>query len=94
MKEVVPWKCHICAGEFDTPGGGVCSRCNRATCRAHFYQLAKKLKFESMWVCEECLTLDEKKFKKKRWSLKLPDLFKRSRQKIAASWLQQRSRKS
>jgi hypothetical protein len=60
-RAVIPWKCHICGGEFDTPGGGICSRCNRATCRTHLHLLDKKLKSESKWVCKDCIAIAEKK---------------------------------
>jgi hypothetical protein len=57
--DIIPWKCHICNGEFDTPDGGICSRCNRATCRDHLYQLGAR-KMDATWVCQECLTSEEK----------------------------------
>lgn len=59
QKDIIPWKCHICSREFDTPGGGICSRCNHATCRTHLHEIGKKLKLESMWVCDNCLTSEE-----------------------------------
>ncbi len=59
-KEVVPWKCHICQGEFDTPGGGICSRCSRATCREHLHQIGLITKLDAKWVCDNCLTSEEK----------------------------------
>ncbi len=59
-KDVVPWKCHICRAEFDTPSGGICSRCNRSTCRSHLHEIGKNLKLESKWVCGNCLTNEEK----------------------------------
>ncbi|MGA2317460.1 MAG: hypothetical protein ABSG71_13905 [Thermodesulfobacteriota bacterium] len=83
VKQVVPWKCHICYGEFDTPSGGICSRCNRATCHAHLYQIGKKLKLESEWVCYGCLTNEEKASKKNKFTVKLPNLpLKRTRKKL------------
>lgn len=73
-KEVVPWKCHICHEEFDTPSGGMCSRCNRSTCRAHLHQIGRRMKLESKWVCNDCLTHEEKTVKKGKWTLKLFNL--------------------
>lgn len=58
-KEIVPWKCHICQRVYDTPSGGVCSRCNHATCHSHLHEIGKKLKLESKWVCDDCLTGEE-----------------------------------
>lgn len=60
-KDVVPWKCHICRSEFDTPSGGICSRCNRSTCRKHLHQIDQKTKLDVKWVCGNCLTTEEKK---------------------------------
>lgn len=59
-KEVVPWKCHICRSEFDTPSGGICSRCNKATCREHLHQIGQMTKLDEKWVCDNCLTNEEK----------------------------------
>jgi hypothetical protein len=53
-KDVVPWKCHICRSEFDTPGGGICSRCSKATCSMHLHQI------DAQWFCDSCLTVEEK----------------------------------
>ena len=71
-KEVVPWKCHIRHREFDTPSGGVCSRCSRATCREHLHQIGKKLKLETKWVCNNCLTSEEKT--ENKWTSKISNL--------------------
>lgn len=60
VKDVVPWKCNICHSEFDAPGGGICARCNRATCRSHLHEIGKKVKPEYGWVCDNCLTGEEK----------------------------------
>ena len=60
LKHVVPWKCHICRGEFDTPNGGICSRCSRATCRAHLHQIDQMTKLDAKWICDNCLTKEEK----------------------------------
>jgi hypothetical protein len=30
--EIVPWRCHICARQFEDMQGGVCRSCSRATC--------------------------------------------------------------
>jgi len=59
-KEIVPWKCHICRKEFDTPSGGICSRCNQATCRKHLHQIGQKTKLDATWACDNCLTNEEK----------------------------------
>jgi len=59
-KDVVPWKCHICRSEFDTPSGGICSRCSRATCREHLHQIGQMTKLDAKWVCDNCLTSEEK----------------------------------
>lgn len=58
-KDIVPWKCHVCKGEFDTPDGGVCAKCSRATCRNHLHQIGA-IKSKSTWVCQDCLTSEEK----------------------------------
>jgi len=71
QKVIVPWKCHICQSEFDTPDGGICSRCSRATCRTDLYQIGAKLKLESQWVCESCLTDAEKTNTKRKWTIRL-----------------------
>jgi hypothetical protein len=63
-KDIVPWKCHICKGDFDTPDGGICARCSRATCRDHLHQIGAK-KLEATWVCAGCLTSEEKSKSKK-----------------------------
>ena len=60
VKKIVPWKCHICQREFDTPRGGICSRCNKATCRKHLKQIGKKLELETRWVCDNCISNDDK----------------------------------
>jgi hypothetical protein len=73
--EIVPWVCHICGGEFDTPHGGICGRCHGATCFSHLYHIGKKLKVESQWICDHCLTEEEKTEKKNlnRFTLQLPN---------------------
>jgi hypothetical protein len=59
-KEIVPWKCHICHSEFDILRGGICSSCNRATCRKHLKEIGKKIKHETNWICADCISSDEK----------------------------------
>ncbi|MEW6713941.1 MAG: hypothetical protein AB1306_02465 [Nitrospirota bacterium] len=59
-KEIVPWKCHICQGEFETPSGGICSRCNKATCREHLHQIGQETRLDAKWACDKCLTSEEK----------------------------------
>jgi len=77
-KTIIPWQCHICRSEYDTPGGGICSRCSRATCRTHLYKMGAKLKLDSQWVCEQCLTDVEKTNTKTKWTIRLRNLtFKR-----------------
>jgi hypothetical protein len=86
---IVPWKCHICHGDFDTADGGVCSRCNKATCLDHLHQLGSKKKLEATWVCEGCLTNEEKTTNKVRWKIRLPSL---SLKRLSA-WFRRRSHK-
>ncbi len=73
-KEIVPWVCHICGGEFDTPHGGTCSRCKEVTCLTHLYDTGKKMKIASQWTCDYCLTEEEKAEKRRtlRFALKWP----------------------
>lgn len=75
LNEIVPWVCHICGVELDTPNGGICGRCHRVTCLWHLYHIGKKLRAESQWICDHCLTEEEKIEKKKapRFTLKLPN---------------------
>jgi len=54
-KEIIPWTCHVCGGQFQTRGGGLCSRCNRATCRKHLEKIETKLRLESEWLCLNCI---------------------------------------
>jgi len=58
-KEIIPWTCHICGGQFETRSGGICSKCNKATCRKHLKQIGKKLKLESTWLCQKYMTEDK-----------------------------------
>ena len=72
-KDIVPWICHVCIGEFDTPNGGICARCKLPSCRLHLDNIQGKENVESYWVCEKCLTDEEKTNKeKKKLTLKLP----------------------
>jgi len=32
---IIPWSCHVCSREFERNGGGICRRCNKATCLRH-----------------------------------------------------------
>jgi protein-arginine kinase activator protein McsA len=81
---IVPWKCHICQGDFDTSDGGICSRCNKATCLDHLHQIGSKKKLEATWVCQGCLTNEEKTAKKVKWKIRLYSL---SLKKVAAKFL-------
>ena len=77
LNNIVPWKCHICNVEFDKPHGGICSRCSKATCRDHLHQLGAK-KLDATWVCQACLTSEEKTKKRVKWKTRLSNLsFKR-----------------
>jgi protein-arginine kinase activator protein McsA len=75
-KEIVPWVCHVCKGESNTPGGGICARCKQPTCRSHINDLGEAKKLEFQWVCDHCLTTDENigKQKQKKPTLKLPNI--------------------
>jgi len=35
-KHIIPWKCHVCGGEFSTMGGGTCEECGKPTCNTCF----------------------------------------------------------
>ncbi len=68
---IVPWKCHVCYGSFDTLGGGICARCNQATCRSHISRFGENNK-SAEWLCSYCLTMEEKvtmRKGKKFWKL-------------------------
>jgi len=67
--EIVSWICHICADEFDTPDGGICNRCQGVTCRSHLTNIGTTLIKDAQWVCNHCLT-DEEKGKISRFWLK------------------------
>ena len=75
QSNVVPWKCHVCQREFDMRGGGLCHRCNKTTCRSHLNQVGARLKLEATWVCDDCLTEDERPSIKK-WLKKLSELWR------------------
>jgi len=64
-KKIIPWTCHVCGGEFDTPGGGICARCNKATCKIHLNHFGEHLIKDAYRVCDNCLTADEKAKSKK-----------------------------
>ena len=80
-KDIVPWICHVCMAEFDTRNGGVCARCKLPSCRLHLDNIQGKENVESYWVCEKCLTEEERtnrEKKKNELTLKLRGkLFKR-----------------
>jgi hypothetical protein len=59
FKEIAPWLCHICGGEFDTPSGGICERCNGVTCRSHL-NIFGKISHDCKVICDKCLTEEEK----------------------------------
>lgn len=59
-KDIVSWICHVCMGEFDTPNGGICTRCKLPSCRLHLDNIQGKENVESYWVCEKCLTDEER----------------------------------
>jgi len=57
-KEIVPWTCHVCGKEFDTPGGGICGECNKPTCKICLgvgapYQIFKDKKPGAL-TCKPC----------------------------------------
>jgi hypothetical protein len=59
-KELIPWTCHVCGRAFDTPGGGICARCNKETCQIHLNRFGNGLIKDAYWVCDNCLTAEEK----------------------------------
>ena len=73
--KIIPWHCHVCGSTFDTPNGGLCSRCNKAACRSCLILDLNKKQVESKetsgYVCPKCATPEELKnappFKKFRF---------------------------
>ena len=63
--KIIPWQCHVCGSKFDTPHGGLCSRCNKATCTSCLlHELGKKQpegKDTSAYICRSCATPEELK---------------------------------
>jgi ABC-type branched-subunit amino acid transport system permease subunit len=62
---IIPWHCHVCGSKFDTPDGGLCSRCNKATCRKCLLPGLDKKQSEgkktSGYICRNCATPEELK---------------------------------
>jgi hypothetical protein len=61
--EIVPWRCHVCGKEFDTPGGGICGKCNKPTCKiclgvGALYQVSKA-KDARAPICKSCAKAKE-----------------------------------
>jgi hypothetical protein len=76
-KNIVPWICHICGGNFDKLDGGICIRCNGVTCQSYLNLFEKNNQQESLLVCDRCLTEEEQKtgiYKKKKTLFKLPKI--------------------
>ncbi len=61
---IVPWRCHVCASEFDKYDGGVCARCKRAACLDHLklvgYEPARGPAQSEQIACADCLGPEEK----------------------------------
>ena len=61
--KIIPWQCHVCGRKFDTPDGGLCSHCNKATCRRCLIPELNKEQVESKkasgHVCRNCATPEE-----------------------------------
>jgi hypothetical protein len=73
--EIIPWKCHICSGEFNHSSGGACFRCEEITCIDHLNLVGYKEKDgearSDQIVCNKCLNEGESYIKfKKRFLLK------------------------
>jgi len=66
VKEVVPFVCHLCKGEFEAQFGGMCHHCHKPTCNDHLKKTSEK---ENTHLCDECIkaTGVEAEKKEKRW---------------------------
>ena len=58
-KQIVPWYCHVCEGEFDIPDdGGICAICLEPTCRSCLWRTYGKDpstgKRRLSFVCSSC----------------------------------------
>jgi len=60
---IVPWRCHICASDFDKYDGGVCARCRKAACLDHLrlvgYESAQGPARSEQIACASCVRADE-----------------------------------
>jgi hypothetical protein len=58
QKNIVPWKCHICARQFDTMGGGICKDCGKVTCNSCFgsvkLKILGKMRLPESQLCRSC----------------------------------------
>lgn len=61
---ILPWRCHVCAGEFDKYEGGVCARCKKVTCLQHLslidYEPAQGPARSEQITCANCVGPTEK----------------------------------
>jgi len=75
-QDIIPWTCHVCGAKFDTPHGGICARCSKATCLSHLFNIQRNNKMEAEWVCDNCLNDEEQDLKTKaaRFDLNLRSL--------------------
>jgi hypothetical protein len=54
---LVLWVCHVCQGKFETPDGGICSRCEMPACSGHLRK--QKVSGQTTFVCSQCLSAQE-----------------------------------
>ncbi len=55
--KIIPWRCHVCGGEFETPGGGRCGKCGKVTCKACLKTSmvqSDQGKKQIILVCQKC----------------------------------------
>jgi hypothetical protein len=61
--QIIPWHCHVCGNGFETPDGGLCFRCSKATCRKCLLSGIQNRqgagKTTSGFVCTQCATPQE-----------------------------------
>ena len=50
------WECHVCAERFSPTGGGVCSRCHRATCLLHIRMIGPQTRAAARHRAAMCTT--------------------------------------
>jgi hypothetical protein len=75
-QNIIPWTCHVCRSQFDTPHGGICARCSKATCLSHLFKIQRNRKIEAEWICDNCLNVEERDLKTKaaRFDLNFPSI--------------------